>query len=312
MGQPFYLVGPTASGKSGVALALCERIGGEIVNADAFQLYAGLRICSAQPTDDELARVPHHLYGVLQPTEACDAQAFRDLARPVMDEILARGRWPVVVGGSGLYVKALTHGLAELPKADMDLREQLMALTKEERVTELLRLDPMARENVPMENDRYVARALEICLMTGQPQSELRRQWKDHQPDFLGVVLHRDREDLYARINARVLNMVDVGLQAEVEALNGLSITAGKAIGVGQMQSFLRGECSLETCIADIQQASRRYAKRQLTWFKRETGFQTVCLSRESTATSAVESILELFPCLQSPPQSPSFPLMST
>jgi tRNA dimethylallyltransferase len=309
-GSVLYLAGPTASGKSAVALELAQRIGGELVNADAFQLYAGLPVCTAQPSADEQALVPHHLYGCLSVESSYDAQAYSDRAVPVIAEIAARGRWPIVVGGSGLYIKALTHGLAPLPKGDPVIRERLATMTSAERVTELLRLDPQAPENVALANDRYVIRALEICLLTGRPQSELRREWASHEPVFRGVLLQREREDLYQRINTRVLSMVKLGLIDEVQALGEMSMTAEKAIGVGDMRAFLRGEATLEEAVSAIQQASRRYAKRQLTWFKRERGFQTVCLEPDSTATFAVERILELFPCLQSPPP-PSVPSSS-
>ncbi|MBL9145904.1 MAG: tRNA (adenosine(37)-N6)-dimethylallyltransferase MiaA [Verrucomicrobiaceae bacterium] len=311
MGSVFYLVGPTASGKSAVAFHLAQAVGGELINADAFQLYSGLPICTAQPSMVEQAEVPHHLYGCLPVTESCDAQTFCDRASRVMDEVWQRGRWPIVVGGSGLYIKSLTHGLAPLPKGDPAIRERLAMLTAAERVGELLRLDPQAPENVALANDRYVTRALEICLLTGRPQSELRREWASHEPQFMGVFLQRERGDLYQRINARVLAMVKQGLIDEVQALGDMSMTAEKAIGVGEVRAFLRGEVTLEEAVSAIQQASRRYAKRQLTWFKRERGFQTVCLDADSTATFAVERILELFPCLQSPPP-PFVPSSST
>lgn len=311
MGSVFYLVGPTASGKSAVAFHLAQMVGGELINADAFQLYAGIPICTAQPSGDEQKAVPHHLYGCMPTSDTCDAQTFADRASKVIEEVLARGHWPIIVGGSGLYVKALTHGLAPLPKGDPEIRGQLALMTAEERVAALLQLDPQAPENVALANDRYVTRALEICLLTGRPQSELRREWATHAPEFMGVFLQREREDLYQRINARVLSMMNQGLVDEVQALGELSMTAEKAIGVGDARAFLRGELTLEEAVAAIQQASRRYAKRQLTWFKRERGFQTVCLEPDSTATFAVERILELFPCLQSPPP-PFVPSSST
>lgn len=309
-GRAILVAGGTASGKSALALALAERIGGEIVNADAFQLYRGLEICTAKPGPEDLARVPHHLYSVLDWQDTCDAQRYRELAEPVILSIAARGRWPIIVGGSGLYLKALTHGLAPVPKGDAATREAMARLTPEQRVAELLRLDPQAADNVPLENDRYVSRALEICLLTGQPQSALRQQWAGEAPVFMGVLLQRGREDLYQRINARVLTMMERGLVEEIRAMGELSLTAEKAIGVREVRSLLRGECTPAEAVAAIQQSTRRYAKRQTTWFKRERGFQTICLDPESTASSGVERILELFPCVQSPP-SQSVPSLS-
>jgi len=297
-----YLCGATASGKSAVAVELAARIGGEIVNADAYQLYRGLEVCTAKPSPKERAAVPHHLLDVLDPSEACDAQRFREMALPVIASIVARGRWPLVVGGSGLYMKALTHGLASLPKGDEDLRKRLALMAPEERVGELLRLDPDAAQNVPMKNDRYVSRALEICLLTGRPQSELRQEWLAHEPRFMGVAISRERDDLYLRINRRVEHMVEHGLVPEIAGLGELSATAAKAIGVREIRAHLHGECSLAEAVAAIQQASRRYAKRQVTWIKRERRFQTICLPPESTASVAADQILELYPCLRLPP----------
>jgi tRNA dimethylallyltransferase len=335
----FFLCGATASGKSAVASLLCQRIGGEIINADAFQLYRELDICTAKPSHADQQRLPHHLYSVLSPGESCDAQRYHDLAQPVITDIVARGRWPVIVGGSGLYVKSLTHGLAPLPKGDAALRERLAQMTAEQRIAELLRLDPEAPANVPLQNDRYVSRALEICLLTGKPQSELRQSWQRSQPEFMGVLLTRERDDLHHRINQRVVQMIQAGASNEVREL--LKVVLGfsphqlrqhedprpaevsraeapdyisqglfKAIGVREITAHLHGDCTLDQTIADIQQATRRYAKRQATWFKREHGFQTVCLAPDSTAESAVERILELFPCLLQPP--PSLPSSST
>jgi len=333
----FYLCGPTASGKSSVALALAQQIGGEIVNADAFQLYRGLDLCTAKPSAAERAEVPHHLFDVLDANDVCDAQRFRELAESAIRDVLSRQRWPILVGGSGLYVKALTHGLANLPKGDAALRAELAHMSPEERVAELLRLDPAAASNVPLSNDRYVSRALEICRLTGQPQSVLRQQWQQNQPTFVGALLERDREDLYQRINQRVLHMINVGVVDEVRAFIGslvidpLRSTSSlkplapspllpastsplrpspsapspllKAIGVREIQAFLHGDCSLDQTIDAMQQATRRYAKRQITWFRREHGFQTICLAPESNPDFVTQRLIETFPCLCRPPQ---------
>ena len=323
----FYLCGPTASGKSSVAIALAKRIGGEIVNADAFQLYRGLDLCTAKPSQAERAQVPHHLFDVLDPVQPCDAQDYHDLTLPMVEKILSRQRWPIIVGGSGLYVKALTHGLANLPKGDANLRAQLDQMTAAERVAELLRLDQAAAGNVPLNNDRYVSRALEICLITGQAQSTLRQQWQQNQPTFHGALLTRERDDLYQRINTRVLQMIEAGAVEEVrEFIQSLVIghwssdmdsspvgpspsaprppSLLSAIGVREIQAFLHGACSLEEAISAMQQATRRYAKRQMTWFRREHGFQTICLAAESNPDFVTQRLIETFPCLCHPPQS--------
>lgn len=301
---PLYITGPTASGKSGIAVGLAERIGGEIVNADAFQLYQGLDVVTAKPSRAERERVPHHLYDVLEAEEHCDAQRFRDLALPVIAEIAGRGKWPIVVGGSGLYIKALSHGLADLPAGDEALREELRALPLEEKVRRLLELDPEAGGNVPLANPRYVERALEICLLTGKPQSVLRRTFEGVEPWGFGVVLSWEREALYARINQRVLAMLEAGALDEVAAFPGGG-GLEKAIGVRDLKAYLAGDCSLSEATEAMQQATRNYAKRQGTWFRRERWLQTICLDSSSTPESALCQILDLFPCLKTPPSPP-------
>lgn len=289
-----FIAGPTASGKSALALELASRLEGEIVNADAFQLYAGLDVITAKPSAADFARVPHHLYGVLPLTEACDAQRYHDLARPVIKEIASRGKTPLVVGGSGLYVKALTHGLAPLPQGDVAMRETLRERSLEDKVAELLALDPVAASTVNLRNPRYVERALEICLLTGQPQSELRQSFQNAQPKVRGIVLSWEREALCRRIEARTRQMLASGALEEVAALGDMSITACKAIGIREIRDHLAGRLTLEQTIEAITIATRQYAKRQATWFRRETCYQTICLDSSSTAQSAVESALRL------------------
>ncbi|WP_395716633.1 tRNA (adenosine(37)-N6)-dimethylallyltransferase MiaA [Prosthecobacter sp.] len=288
----FFITGPTASGKSALALALAEEVGGEIVNADAFQLYAGMDILTAKPSAADRARLPHHLYGVLPLTESCDAQRYHALAVPVIEEIAARGRVPIVVGGSGLYLKALTHGLSPLPAASPPLREKFKHLSTGEKMIWLLQRDPEAATTVNLRNPRYVERALEICLLTGRPQSALRRSFAENEPQVTGILLEQDRETLYARINQRTLDMFAAGLIDEVAGLGEMSPTAEKAIGIREVREHLAGRASLADTIAAIQQATRRYAKRQITWFRRERCFQTICLDSLPTAEYVLERVL--------------------
>lgn len=305
-----FTVGPTASGKSALAAALAEQIGGEIVNADAFQLYAGMDILTAKPSATEMASVPHHLYGVLPLTESCDAQRYHALALPVIEAIAARGKVPIVVGGSGLYIKSLTHGLSPLPAASPRLREHFRHLSPGEKIVWLIQRDPEAVTTVNLRNPRYVERALEICLLTGRPQTGLRRSFAENEPQVSGVILDWNRETLYARINQRTQAMYEAGLIAEVAALGGLSPTAEKAIGIREVREHLAGRVSLADTVAAIQQATRHYAKRQITWFRRERCFQTICLDSVPTTEYALTRILELFPCPR--PSSQSVPSSST
>ena len=296
--KPFFVVGATCSGKSALALALAEKLGGEIVNADAFQFYRGLDICTAKPTPEEFARAPHHLYGILNPNDLCDAKFYSELAAPVIADIVSRGRLPIIVGGSGLYVKSLSHGLGPLPPGDEGLREQLAAMTAHERVEWLLLRDPDAATTMNLKNDRYVTRALEICILTGQPQSVLKKAWANDHPEVHGINLLWDRAALYERINRRVVAMFDAGLINEIGRLGVIKGTASKAIGIAEVQCYLRDECSLDEAMAAMQQATRQYAKRQMTWFRRETCFHSLAVTVDDSIDSLVERALQPFPSL--------------
>lgn len=270
LNPPLYLCGPTASGKSGVALALAESRPIEIINADAFQLYRGLDVLTAAPGERDRATVPHHLYGVLDPHEATDAARYRALARPVIEGVRQRGRLPVIVGGSGLYVKFLTHEPAELPSADPDLRRSLEALSLEELNRRLADLDPEEAARIDRLNPRYVLRALEVCLLTGRPVSEQRSSFQEVPEDLRGLLLQWEPALLETRIRARTAAMLSGGAIEEVAAHLDLDAPATRAIGFGEIRAHLRGEIDRATCEEQIVIATRRYAKRQRTWFRRE------------------------------------------
>lgn len=277
--SPIYLCGPTASGKSAQALIFAKTYDGEIVNADAFQLYRGLEILSAAPEPEDQQTVPHHLYGVLDASETCDAQRFIDLAKPTIAEIISRGKTPIVTGGSGLYLKFLTHGPSQLPPGDAALRQQLDAMSLEELTEELRRVDPIEAGQINLLNRRYVSRAVEIFRLSGTPASQLRNNWQHcsaaKERSLHGYVIHRDRSQLHQRIAQRTAQMLERGAIEEVAQLrNTLSGTCQKAIGVPQIIALLDGEIDRTTCERLINEATRQYAKRQETWFKRETWLQ--------------------------------------
>ena len=281
-----FVVGPTGSGKSAVALEIARKFDAEIINGDAFQVYRGLEILSAQPTTEERKLVPHHLYGFLDPADEFDAARYADLANARIQDVLQRGKRPLVVGGSGLYIKALTHGLAELPPVDSELRSMLVAMPMEEVRTKLLELDPAAASHLNLQNPRHVQRALEICLLTGHPASEFKKSWQEAELQPCGVLLDLPRDLLYQRIEARTLHMFEQGVVREIQALGTPGPTAHKALG---LREILTGAPPSEI-IPEIQLATRHYAKRQLTWFRREKHFLPV-----SSHEEAFESLVALF-----------------
>jgi tRNA dimethylallyltransferase len=280
MKRAFFIVGPTATGKSELAADLAGEIEAEIVSADAFQTYHGLDLLTAKPDASTLAKAAHHLIGTTPLHEEMNAEKYRRAASRVIDQIHSRGKPVIVVGGSGLYIKALTHGLAVLPESDPKLRERLNAMSLDELRSQLTELDPEAVRKIDTKNRRRLARSLEICLLTGKPASAHRmREGASHSEAATGVFVFRDREDLYARINRRVEAMFEHGVIEEVRAAGATSATASQMIGLREIRELLDGRMSLLQCIAEIQQSTRRYAKRQLTWFRRQTNFLPLNLS---------------------------------
>jgi tRNA dimethylallyltransferase len=284
MTRAFIIVGPTATGKSELAADVAREVSAEIVSADAFQIYRGLDLLTAKPDASTLANAPHHLIGTVPFTEAMNAEKFRRLGLRAIDEINSRGRLAIVVGGSGLYIKALTHGLAPLPESDPKLREKLNAMSLDNLRAQLVELDPEAAKKIDIKNRRRLVRALEISLITGKPASEVVAGVGDSgRPESIirakGVFVFRDREELYQRINQRVETMFARGVIEEVRAAAVTSATASQMIGLREIRELLAGKKSIPQCIAEIQQATRRYAKRQLTWFRRQSNFLPLNLS---------------------------------
>jgi tRNA dimethylallyltransferase len=291
--RAFYIVGPTASGKSELAAEVAARREAEIVSADAFQIYRGLPVLTAQPNDAVLTKVPHHLVGEQSLAEEMNAEKFRQLAESAIDEINRRGKLAIIVGGSGLYLKALTHGLALLPAVDPKLRAELNSLSLEELTARLIKVDPLAGEKSDLHNKRRVIRALEIFAQTKQPASMQRSQWQSESERVKGVFVYREREELYARIDRRVEEMFVQGVADEVARAGEFGVTAAKTIGLEQIQQLLNGKITSAECMAAIQQMSRRYAKRQLTWFRRQTNFEPLNLSLLKDHSAAVDWILQ-------------------
>ena len=276
---PIVMVaGPTGSGKSALALALAEHFGGTVINADSQQVYRGLAVLSAAPDPAAMARVPHRLYGIIDPGENCSAGRWLDLAQAEIGAAAAAGRLPILVGGTGLYLEALLKGLAELPPIPPETRAAAQALYAQlggaEFRVALAQLDPEAATRLPDNDRQRLTRAYEVATATGVALSEWqRRQGPPPLRRAAAVVLLPPRAALYAACDARVLQMIDAGAALEVRALlqRGLAPTlpAMKAVGVRELGAFLAGQVSYAEAIAAMQQATRQYAKRQYTWFRR-------------------------------------------
>lgn len=286
--QPVFVLGPTGSGKSAVAVELAELLGeAEIVSADAYQVYRELPILTAAPSEGERARVPHHLVGFMGVEENNDAALHARRALKAIQDITARGKRAIVTGGSGLYVKFISHGISPAPPSDPALRAELSALPPEEAVRRLQEADPEGAAATNLQNPRYVVRNLEIVLLGGKPLSHWQQNWQ-HEPAGPGFVITRDTAELDARIERRTAGMLRGGVLDEVRALamKELSATAAKTLGLPPILQHLQsGETDTAQLQADIYLATRQYAKRQRTWLRRENWLTP--LEADAAATPA-------------------------
>lgn len=275
--EPLLVVvlGPTASGKTALALALAERFAGEIVNCDSVALYREFEIGTAKPSAEERARAPHHLLDVAAPTEAVTAGEYSRRARQVLAEIRERGRLPIVAGGTGLYLRALLEGLFPGPQRSEQLRQRLRERSPAHLHRVLRRLDRDAAARIHVHDTPKVIRAIEVCLAAKQPMTELWQQGRNGLEGFriqrLG--LDPERGALYGRVNQRAQRMFDDGLVEETKRIieqYGDQVRPLASLGYKQAVQFLRGDMDRESAITAAQQAHRNYAKRQMTWFRRE------------------------------------------
>jgi tRNA dimethylallyltransferase len=290
----FIIAGPTAVGKSEMAVQVAERCHGEIVSADAFQIYEGFDILTAKPAPALLARVPHHLIGEIPRKQSFDVAQYRELAEERIAGIHGRGRIPIIVGGAGFYLKALTHGLPDLPSSDAGLRRQLDCETTPELVRRLAELDPEGHSRIDRQNRRRLIRALEVCILTGQPFSSFREQIQQPVRKFSGVVLNREREELYARIDRRTEAMFAAGVVEEVRHSDETGDTAAETLGWMPIRAHLAGGITREKCIECIQISTRHYAKRQLTWFRREASLEWISLTGGGISAGLVEDLARI------------------
>lgn len=291
------ITGPTAAGKSALALELAERLDGELVCADSLTVYCGLDIGSAKPSLAERQRIPHHLLDIREPTQPFSAADFREAAMAAIAGIIGRGRRPILVGGTGLYLRTLLRGLIETPGEDPALREQLRQQAEQEGSTALLEalraVDPQTAGQLHANNLPRIVRALEVFHHTGRPLSALQAEhgFGDSPYRTLQFCLELSREALYDRIEARVDAMLRAGLVAEVAGLLQRGIPPDckplQAIGYKEVVAYLQGSYGIDEMAELIKRNTRRFAKRQLTWFKKEPELQWVAYPENSASILA-------------------------
>lgn len=273
------IVGPTASGKSDCAIELAKRIDGEIVSADSMQIYREMNIGTAKVTNEEMSGVKHYMINIVNPDEDFNVAMYKKMAEEALEEIVSKGKTPIIVGGTGLYINTLVNGIefSEIDK-DEEYRKELENRVSAEGIDsiyeELKSVDPEATNIIDKNNVRRVIRALEIYKVTGKTKTELDKESiKETKFDFLMYGIKTDREELYNRINKRIDYMMEQGLVSEVEELNKkykLSKTALQGLGYKEVIEYINKNCNYDEMIEKLKMETRRYAKRQITWFKRD------------------------------------------
>lgn len=300
--QPLLaLVGPTASGKTALAVELAKRYHGEVVSADSMQIYRGMSIATAKPAPQEMQGIPHHLMDFLSPGETFSVADYAVMARKCIGEIASRGALPVLAGGTGLYIQAVVDHIQydQEEPADSSIRtrleKEMETFGPEEMHRRLEIADPESAAQLHPNNRRRIIRALEVWEKTGIPISQQKLRSRREESPYQTVMLGLDfpnRQDLYDRINRRVDVMLESGLLEEAKTAleSGMSKTARQAIGIKELLPYCREEAALEQCVETLKQETRRYAKRQLTWFRRDPRIQWISL----TGRQDVEEILKI------------------
>ena len=303
MNNLICICGPTASGKTGLSVALAKKLGAEVVSCDSMQLYRGMDVGTAKPDAAEMEGVPHHLLDVAEPGEDFSVGRYVKLADEAIGQIHARGKIALICGGTGLYMDSLIKGETFAAPSRPAQREYVEHVAEEKGVAyvyEMLKeADPETAEKLHVSDRKRILRAMEVFLITGMPLSWHNAQSKQrppkYEPAWIGLSF-RDRAKLYARVDARVDRMLEQGLEAEVRALLDRGIdpktTAMQAIGYKEMAAALRGKCSVAQAAEQIKQASRRYAKRQLTWFRRNQAIRWLYADECADLTEAALRLL--------------------
>jgi tRNA dimethylallyltransferase len=291
MGKPIFIAGPTACGKTAVATEVAIKKGGEIISVDSMQVYCGLEIGTAKPTEEERAAVKHHLVDAIEMDEAYDAAKFVELTAAVIDKITQ----PVFCGGTGLYFQAWLEGLGASPGGDPNVRAELEGIETEALLQELQRKDPETHAKIDAQNRRRIVRAVEVIRLTGRPFSAQRAEWSGKAPQNF-FVLSRERDDLRKRINARVEAMFKAGLVTETCSLRSAlkaNAVARQALGYRQVIEHLQGERDLPATVARVKSRTWQFAKRQNTWFRKFAGSLTLNVTPEEAPKITAQRIVD-------------------
>lgn len=293
MNTLLVLLGPTGVGKTAWSIRIAEKLSSPILSADSRQLYKGMPIGTAAPTPDQLSRAKHYFVGILSPEEYYSASRYEEEAITLIEKLHKKHPVVVMVGGSMLYIDAVCRGIDEMPTIDDELRKDLQQLYRKEGLDpirqQLKLLDPVFYRQVDLKNPKRVIHALEVCLMTGKPYSSLRTNLRKKRPfRIVKIGFTRERQELYDRINARVDDMIDNGLIEEAQRLYPLRhLNSLNTVGYKELFDYFDGKYDLNTAIKKIKQHSRNYARKQLSWFKRDQEIHWINLSDEKIDVEA-------------------------
>ena len=304
MNKIICVVGPTASGKTALAIELAKELNGEVISCDSMQIYRGMDIGTAKPTQEEMQGIPHHMIDICDPTEDFSVSRYTDMATPILEDVLARGKTAIIAGGTGLYVDSLIRGNEFSPIPATGHRERLEKRIEAEGVDPLLeelrKVDPESAEN-SMRNPRRIIRALEVFYETGETITAHNLKTQAIPPRYNPIWIGLDftnRADLYARIDRRVGIMLETGLMEEIKTILASGIpekaTALQAIGYKEFVDALAGRSTLQSAVAQVQQSSRRYAKRQLTWFRRNERMNWIIREPETPALEILQQARQI------------------
>lgn len=293
------IAGPTGVGKTDLSLKLAKMIDADIISCDSAQVYKGMDIGTAKIKSEEMQGIKHYMLDVLEPTKKYSVGEYQREVDKILSEKEKENKPVILTGGTGLYINSVVNGLSELPESNEELRDKLMKLSEDELYNKLIELDPESAESIHKNNKKRVERAVEVCLMTGEKFSVLsKKNVKNNNYDFLKVCLTRDREILYKRIDMRVDIMMKDGLLYEVKNLynkyGGDILRKINIIGYTQLIDYIEGKISLEEAVNLIKRDSRRYAKRQMTWFNNDEGYLWFDLEKQ-TENEILKDIMEYY-----------------
>ena len=305
MNNIICIAGPTASGKTSLAVALAKKLNGEVVSCDSMQVYKRMDIGTAKPTQEEMEGVIHHMLDVAEPTEDFSVSRYCEMAAPIVDDIIARGKTAIIAGGTGLYMDALIRGNDFAPYPSTGMREKLEAQADAEGMEAMLEqlrtIDPDSAARLHLADRKRIIRALEVYYETGETITAHNLKTQQIPPKYNATwfaLEDEDRQDLYARIDGRVEKMLEAGLIDEIKALLASGIpekcTAMQAIGYKEFIGYLNGQCSLDTAASLVQQSSRQYAKRQLTWFRRNKNIHWLRRKKGENTEQILQAALQL------------------